>query len=119
MMFTWSLTTAIIDTVMDLEQAVTAAVCARPKTPSNAPASGFRGLLHRMFGWMLPALPMLSGRNQVVYCYNNVCLELLQTLKQGWAGEVLALLLLFVSRNCDSYGPQLNTHADKDAIVWL
>lgn len=98
MMFTWSLTTAIIDTVMDLEQAVTAAVCARPKTPGNAPSSGLSGLLHRLFGWMLPALPMLSGRNQVVYSYNVVCLELLRTLKQGWAGGVLSVLLLFVSR---------------------
>jgi hypothetical protein len=80
-MFTWSLTNAIIDTLSDLEQSVTKAVCSSPE------ASGCSGLLQRMFSWLPPCLPLLSGRNQVVHWYKTVCCDLPKHLRQGWPGR--------------------------------
>lgn len=80
-MFTWSLTNAIVDSLNDLEQAVTAAVCAKPSK------QGCAGLLQRLFGWVLPTLPMLTGRNLAVYWYNMLCHDLPKHLKQGMTGK--------------------------------
>lgn len=79
-MFTWSLTNAIVDTLSDLEQAVTAAVCSSPK------ASGCSGLLQRLFSWVPPCLPALSGYAQVAHWYKTLCCYLPQQLQQGWSG---------------------------------
>lgn len=81
-MFTWSLTNATIDALTDLEQAVTAAVCAQPSAPSSS--SSCVGLLHRLLGWVLPTLPMLTGRDLMVFWYNMLCRDLPRQLKQGW-----------------------------------
>jgi hypothetical protein len=99
-MFTWSLTQAIIDSMIDLEEAVAAAVCASPKPqsaavcaspkPQSAPsASGFSGLPNRLFGWVVPCLPMLTGRNQAVHWYQTLACGLPHWLRQGWPGELL------------------------------
>lgn len=87
-MFTWSLTNAIIDSLSDLEQAVTAAVCAGP---SSRTASGCSGLLQRLCGWVMPCLPMLTGRNLVMHIYLTLCHDLPQHVKQGWSGELSLL----------------------------
>jgi hypothetical protein len=96
-MFTWSLTNAIIDSLSDLEQAVTAAVCANPSAQHGSCCAG---LLHRLFGWVLPCLPMLSGRNLVVYWYQMLCCELPQCMKQGWTGELGASCRLVACFKC-------------------
>lgn len=83
-MFTVSLTNATIDALSDLEQAVTAAVCARPSLQRSG---GCAGLLHRLFGWVVPALPMLTGRDLAVFWYNSLCRDLPKQLKQGWPSE--------------------------------
>jgi hypothetical protein len=57
MMFTWSLTNGIIDTLADLEAAAAAAVCNGPP-PS---------LLQRALGWGVPLLPLLG----VLYLARN------------------------------------------------
>lgn len=94
LMFANALTNAIIDTLSDLEQAVTAAVCSTP------PASGCGGLLQRLFSWVPPGLPQLLGKDQVVHYYQTLCCSLPQQLRQGWSGaqsrqpRLLAWLLL-------------------------
>lgn len=95
MMFTWSLTAAIIDTITELEQGVTAAVHASPHT---------QGLLTRVFGWLLPGLPALTARNQAAHCYQTLCHDLPSVFKQGALGAPVDLGSRFCCC-CGANGP--------------
>lgn len=86
-MFTWSLTQAIIDSMIDLEQAVAAAMCASPQAQAAPKPSGFCGMLNCMFGWAVPCLPLLTGRNQAVHWYQTLACALPRWLRQGRSGE--------------------------------
>lgn len=50
--------------------------------------SGFTGLLKRLWGWVLPCLPALSGKDQAVYIYKTWCCDLPQQLKEGRCGAL-------------------------------
>jgi hypothetical protein len=119
-MFTWSLTNATIDALSDLEQAVTAAVCAHPRAPSSS-SGGCAGVLHRLLGWVLPTLPMLTGRDLMVFWYNMLCRDLPRQLKQGWPSECLVCRQqrwqVGQGMRCDRHSPTPRGHVRSASFV--
>jgi hypothetical protein len=77
LMFTWSLTNGIIDTLADLEAALAAAVCNKPP----------RSALQRAAGWARPLLPLLGGVHLACNWAAVLGRTLPAALRQGSEGE--------------------------------